>query len=186
MDSQKRIVFLPTHSFYSAMSSEVSTKYGLNVHGCVFDELLGQTDRKLFDVMVSGASAARKQPLSFIISTAGNDRNSICYEVHQKAMDVLQGNKIDPTFYPTVFCAEDEDDWQDPAVWRRVNPSYGKIVDDDYYRNFCESAKLDPALERQFRQFLFPRCHNTSRTQKRRKSRLAVFAWIVFRPRWVF
>lgn len=153
VESRKRIIYLPTRSFYAALSSEVKNKYGLNVHGCIVDELLGQGDRQLFDAMVHGAGAARRQPLSFIITTAGNDRNSVCYSEHQKALDILQGRKIDPSFYPVVFAARDEEDWRDPEVWRRVNPSYGITVSEEYYHNFCESAKQDVALEMQFRQF---------------------------------
>jgi len=153
VESQKRIVFKPTNSFYAAMSSEVSTKYGLNIHGCIFDELLGQTDRKLYDTMVRGAGAARKQPLNFVITTAGNNRNSICYEEYSKAVDILEGRKIDHTYYPAVFSAPDEADWTDPETWRKANPSYGKIVDEEYYHNACNSAKQNPSEEPLFRQF---------------------------------
>lgn len=153
VESQKRLVYTPTRSIYQALSSEVASKYGYNVHGCVFDELLGQPNRKLFDVMTKGSGAARKQPLNFVITTAGSDKNSICYEVHSKAMDILEGRKHDPTFYPVVFSAPTEADWTDPKVWLSVNPSLGKTVEIDYYAAACESAKQNPAEEMQFRQF---------------------------------
>lgn len=44
-----------------------------------------QPNRKLFDVMIKGSGDARMQPLYFVITTAGTDTNSICYETHQKA-----------------------------------------------------------------------------------------------------
>ncbi len=161
VESQKRIVFKPTNSFYSAMSSEVSTKYGLNTHGCIFDELLGQPDRKLYDTMVRGAGAARKQPLNFVITTAGNDRTSICYEEHCKAIDILEGRKLDPTYYPVVFSAPDDADWTNPEVWGRVNPSFGHIVGEEYYQNACNSAMQNPSEEPQFRQFFLCQWTNT-------------------------
>lgn len=117
-ETQKRIIFLPTRSFYTAVSGEVGNKLGLNIHGCIFDELLSQTDRRLFDVMTKGAGAARKQPLNFIITTAGSDRNSICWEVHQKALDVIEGRRIDSTFYPVIYAAPEDADWTDPEVWQ--------------------------------------------------------------------
>jgi len=163
LDSRKRIIFLPTRSFYAALSSEIKNKYGLNVHGCVFDELLGQGDRQLFDKMVHGSGAARRQPLNFIITTAGTDKNSICYSEHQKALDILYGRKFDSTFYPVVFAARDDDDWRDPEVWKRVNPSYGITVTEQYYHNYCESAKQDAALEMQFRQFFLCQWLNSSK-----------------------
>ena len=153
VESQKRLVYMPTRSIYQALSSEVASKYGYNVHACIFDELLGQPNRKLFDVMTKGSGAARKQPLNFVITTAGSDKNSICYEVHSKAVDILEGRKHDPTFYPVVYSTPPEADWTDPRVWKAVNPSLGKTVDMEYYRAACESAKQNPAEEMQFRQF---------------------------------
>jgi len=118
-ESQKRIIYEPTRSIYQVLSSEVASKYGYNVHACIFDELLGQPNRKLYDVMTKGSGAARKQPLNFVITTAGSDKNSICYEVHSKALDILEGRKHDPTFYPVVYGAPEDADWTDPKVWRR-------------------------------------------------------------------
>jgi phage terminase large subunit-like protein len=153
VDSRKRIIFEPTRSYYVAMSSEVKNKYGLNVHGCIFDELLGQTDRKLYDTMTLGAGSARRQPLNFVITTAGNDKTTVCYEEHCYAMDLLEGRKEDPAYYPVVFAADDEDDWTDPAVWKRCNPSYNITVSEDFYCSYCERAKSNVALEMEFRQF---------------------------------
>ena len=98
--SQKRLVYTPLNSFYQVLSAESYTKHGLNVHGVVFDELHAQPNRLLYDVMTHGSGDARKQPLFFLITTAGTDRNSICWEVHQKALDILEGRKDDPRFYP--------------------------------------------------------------------------------------
>ena len=162
VESQKRLVYLPTRSIYQALSSEVASKYGYNVHACIFDELLGQPNRKLFDVMTKGSGAARKQPLNFVITTAGSDKHSICYEVHAKAVDILEGRKHDSTFYPVVYSAPTDADWTDPKVWNSVNPSLGKTVDPEFYRASCESAKQNPAEEMQFRQFFL--CQWTSTT----------------------
>jgi phage terminase large subunit-like protein len=152
MLSQKRLVYKPLGSFYQVLSAEAYTKHGLNVHGVVFDELHAQPNRELYDVMLHGSGDARKQPLFFLITTAGTDRNSICWEVHQKAEDILQGRKIDPTFYPVIYSAADTDDWTSEKVWRKVNPSLGITVDIEKLRVACENAKQNPAEENLFRQ----------------------------------
>ena len=90
--SMKRMVYQPTGSIYQVLSSEVATKHGLNVSACIFDELHTQPTRALYDVMTQGSGDARKQPLWFLLTTAGTDRNSICWEVHQKALDILEGH----------------------------------------------------------------------------------------------
>lgn len=150
--SQKRIIYLPTNSFYQVLSAEAYSKHGFNIHGVVYDELHAAPDRKLFDVMTKGSGDARTQPLFFYITTAGTDTNSICYEIHQKAKDILEGRKFDSTFYPVIYGAEELDDWTDPKVWKKANPSLGITVGIDKVKAACESAKQNPAEENSFRQ----------------------------------
>ena len=150
--SQKRIIYIPTNSFYQVLSAEAYSKHGFNIHGVVFDELHTQPNRKLFDVMTKGSGDARMQPLYFLITTAGTDTHSICYETHQKAKDILEGRKIDPTFYPVIYGADENDDWTDPKVWEKANPSLGITVGIDKVQTACESAKQNPSEENSFRQ----------------------------------
>ena len=150
--SQKRMVFQPTNSFYQVLSAEAYSKHGFNIHGVVFDELHTQPNRKLFDVMTKGSGDARMQPLYFLITTAGTDTQSICYETHQKAMDILEGRKIDPTFYPVIYGAKEDEDWTSPEVWKKANPSLGITVGIDKVQAACDSAKQNPGEENSFRQ----------------------------------
>ena len=150
--AQKRITFKPTNSFYQVLSAEAYSKHGFNIHGVVFDELHTQPNRKLYDVMTKGSGDARMQPLYFLITTAGTDTNSICYEVHQKAKDLIEGRKIDKTFYPVIYGADVDDDWTDPKVWMKANPSLGVTVGIDKVEAACESARQNPAEENTFRQ----------------------------------
>lgn len=152
LTSQKRILFTPTNSFYQVLSAEAYSKHGFNIHGVVFDELHTQPNRKLFDVMTKGSGDARMQPLYFLITTAGTDTNSICYETHQKAKDILEGRKIDPTFYPVIYGAGEDEDWTDPKVWLKSNPSLGETIGMDKVEAACESAKQNPGEENSFRQ----------------------------------
>lgn len=152
LTSQKRILFTPTNSFYQVLSAEAYSKHGFNIHGVVFDELHTQPNRKLFDVMTKGSGDARMQPLYFLITTAGTDTHSICFETHQKALDILKGRKIDPTFYPVIYGAGDTEDWTDPEVWLKANPSLGEIIGMDKVETACESAKQNPGEENSFRQ----------------------------------
>jgi phage terminase large subunit-like protein len=150
--SRKTITYRPTNSTYKALSADVAGKSGVNVSALVFDELWVQKDRKFFDMMTKGTSDARKNPLHFIITTAGNDTNSICYEMHQKALDIMEGRKHDPTFYPVIFGAEESEDWTDPEVWKKANPSLGITISLEKVKAACESAKQNPGEENAFRQ----------------------------------
>nr|DAV84784.1 MAG TPA: Terminase large subunit [Caudoviricetes sp.] len=150
--SQKRLIYEPTNSFYQVLSAEAYSKHGFNVHGVVFDELHSQPNRKLYDVLTKGSGDARMQPLFFLITTAGTDTHSICYEVHQKAQDIIDGRKIDPTFYPVIYGADDTEDWTNPKVWKKCNPSLGETIGIDKVKTACESAKQNPGEENSFRQ----------------------------------
>lgn len=150
--STKRLVYTPTNSFYQVLSAEAYSKHGFNIHGVVFDELHTQPNRQLFDVMTKGSGDARMQPLYFLITTAGTDVHSICYETHQKAKDILSGRKHDSTFYPVIYGAETEDDWTSKEVWMKANPSLGETIGMDKVVAACESAKQNPAEENTFRQ----------------------------------
>lgn len=152
LESQKKITYLPTNSSYQVLSADVANKHGFNTHGVIFDELHTQPNRKLFDVMLQGSGDARMQPLYFLITTAGNDTNSICYEVHQKAIDIAEGRKVDPTFYSVIYGAAEDEDWTDPKVWKKANPSLGITVGIDKVKAACESAQQNPSEENAFRQ----------------------------------
>ncbi|MCC6095165.1 MAG: terminase large subunit, partial [Eubacterium sp.] len=126
MAATKRIVNYSNAGFYQVLSAEVGTKHGLNVSGLVFDEVHAQPTRKLYDVLTQGSGDAREQPLFFLITTAGTDKNSICYELHQKAKDILSGQRVDHTFYPVVYGLEEGEDWHDEKNWYKANPSLGQ------------------------------------------------------------
>ena len=150
--SVKRLVYKPTNSFYQVLSAEAYTKHGLNVHAVIFDELHAQPNRELFDVMTKGSGDARTQPLFFLITTAGNDRNSVCFEQHQKAEDIILGRKIDPAYYPVIYGAKDDADWSSEKVWYQANPSLEYTIDIEKVRNAYLSARDNPAEENIFRQ----------------------------------
>lgn len=150
--SQKRLIYEPTNSFYQVLSADAYSKHGFNVSGVIFDELHTQPNRKLYDVMTKGSGDARTQPLYFLITTAGTDEHSICYQVHQKALDIMEGRKHDPRFYPIIYGADREEDWSDPEVWKKVNPSLGVTVAMEKVKDAYNSAKENPAEENTFRQ----------------------------------
>jgi len=102
--------------------------------------------------MTKGSGDARAQPLFFLITTAGTDQHSICYEQHQKAKDILEGRKHDKTFYPVIYGADENDDWTDPKTWKKANPSLGHTIALEKVKAACESARQNPAEENSFRQ----------------------------------
>lgn len=151
MTATKRIVNYGNSGYYQVLSAEVGGKHGFSVSGLVFDEIHTQPNRQLYDVLTKGSSDARQNPLHFIITTAGTDRHSIAYELHTKAVDILEGRRVDPTFYPVVYGLKDDEDWEDEANWYKVNPSLRYTVDIERLRDAYREAKQNPADEVTFK-----------------------------------
>ena len=151
IDSVKRIVYPSTGSFCQVLSADVKKHHGLNVSGAVIDELHAHPNRELYDVLTKGSGEARRQPLYVIITTAGFDRHSICWELHEKARQIANGTIEDPTFYGKIYGLGDDEDWEDEENWRRVNPSLGHIFTIDRLRDAYRSAKGNPVEENLFR-----------------------------------
>lgn len=158
-DSQKTITDKVTGSMYEVLSAEAFTKHGFKTSACIFDELHAQPNRDLWDVMTFEAGAARRQPIWWIITTAGDDpdRVSIGWEQHDYAMKVLAARNgtgdpsfDDPTWYVVIFNYEGDDIYNE-ANWFKANPSLGKAKSLQSMREAAQTAKLKPANERLFR-----------------------------------
>lgn len=148
IDSKKRIIY--RNSFLAAISSEAHSKHGFNSHFIVADEMHAWKGRELWDVL-STSTGARPQPLIIILTTAGWDRQSVCYELHQYAAAVRDGTISDPSFLPVIYAADPNDDWTDPKTWKKANPNYGVSLSPEYMTLAANQAKANPAAENSFR-----------------------------------
>ena len=136
-------------SWYKSISAEAYTKHGLNCHGIIFDELHTQKDRTLFDVLTTSVGA-RRQPVIIALTTAGHDRASICYEMHEYSEAILNGTIEDNTFLPVLYRADPEDDWTKESTWRKANPGYGSICNKAYFVDAVNKAKSNPSMINSF------------------------------------
>lgn len=144
------IMATKSKSVYRVLSADAPTKHGLNASGVVFDELHAQPNRELYDVMTTSVGA-RRQPVMFMITTAGYSRQSICWEMHEYARQILEGIIEDDTFLPVIYAADENDDWLDEKVWIKANPGLGKTIKLDYLRSEAKKAENVPAYQNTFR-----------------------------------
>jgi phage terminase large subunit-like protein len=149
--SKKRLE-CPRRSFVEALSAEASTKEGFDAHAVIFDELHTQKNRRLWDTLAY-AGAAREQPLMIAITTAGYDRQSICYEQHVLAKGILQDTHFDPSFFAYIRAAGPGDDWTKESTWRKANPSYGVTIRADQFAEDCRQAQLSPVKQNSFKRY---------------------------------
>lgn len=143
---------LKTNSKYEPLGGDSDTQDGLNLSGGIVDELHAHKTRDLYDKLTS-AKGSRRQPLIFIITTAGFDRHSICWKVREHAIKVLEGIIEDDSFFAYIATLDKGDDWRDEAVWLKANPNLGISVKLDDLREECARAKESPGEENKFRRF---------------------------------
>ena len=134
------------------MSADAPTKEGLNAHAIIFDELHAQEHRKLWDTL-RYAGASRRQPLLGAITTAGWDRESICWEQRQIAEAVIADKYDAWDFLAVIYGASQEDDWRSPSTWRKANPSLGVTIQESDLASACAEAVASPRKENSFKRY---------------------------------
>jgi len=139
-------------AFFQVLSAEAATKHGPNIHCLIMDELHAQPDRQLFETLTRGV-IARRQPLILLITTAGDDDESICYEEYDYARRVLSGTIPDERHLPVIFEATADDDWLSPYVWERVNPGLGHTIAMPALEVFAQEAANEPRKRNDFLRF---------------------------------
>lgn len=152
-DSKKEIKNTITGTVMKVLSAEAYTKHGINPTVVIFDELHAQPNRNLWDVMTFGAGAARKEPLWWVITTAGDDpdRMSIGWEIHEYARKVRDGEIEDPSWYVKIYGAPEDANIFDEEVWQQANPSLGKTISIESVRQEAISARNSEGAEKLFR-----------------------------------
>lgn len=139
-----------TSSFYKVISAEAKTKFGFNAHGILFDELFVQPNRELWDALTT-STGSRRQPITFATTTAGFDKETICYEIHEYATKVQQNIIRDDSFLPVLYSAEMDADIYSVDTWKIANPGYGTIVKSEFIKEQVNKIKNQPSFESTFR-----------------------------------
>lgn len=125
------------------------------------DEVHELPDGKILEMLERGFKF-RRQPLLFMITNSGSDRNSICWAEHEWAVRVAAGNRednpdeamaylgepLDDTTFSYV-CALDpgDDPLNDPSCWAKANPLLGVTITEEYLAGVVAQAKNIPAKQ---------------------------------------
>lgn len=147
---RRSIVHAGSRSSFKVLSADARTKHGPNIHCLIFDELHAQPNRNLFETLEKGI-AARRQPLIIMITTAGDDQESICYEQHEYGESVIKEGG-DDTFLPVIFSTPKDADWTSMEVAAKVNPSFGITVKAEYLKNYVATALKEPRKQNNYKQ----------------------------------
>lgn len=153
LEVYKTSVYCPaTLGSFKPLTGRAAGKHGLNMSGLVGDEVHEWRDGELY-TFVHQSSGSRRQPLEFLISTAGN-KSGYGYEEWEYCQRVKAGIVEDHETLVVIYAADPEaDDWQDQKTWAKANPNLGVSVKLDYLEAEARKARDLPRLENDFKRY---------------------------------
>jgi phage terminase large subunit-like protein len=150
---KKEIEDMMSGSVYNALSSEVTTKMGLNPSFVVYDELGQSSSRELYDAMDS-AMGARREPLLLVISTQAATDLAPMSMLIDYGKRVHSGEIRDAAFHMTLYAADDDDDPWEEKTWRKANPALDDFRSLEDVKRLAIQAQRMPAQENSFRNLI--------------------------------
>lgn len=150
------LAYLKKRSFFRPISRE-GAHSGPRPYVALCDEIHEHPDGKVIEMLERGFKF-RRQPLLFMITNSGSDRNSICWDEHQHAVKVAAGTATpddeftyvgdvidDRTFSYVCALDKDDDPFTDPTCWQKANPLFGVTLKHDYLAGVVAQAKDIPS-----------------------------------------
>lgn len=142
IDSRSIIRNAATGKEIRCLSSDSWRNEGLN-GSVILDEIHSFRTPDLVDALTY-ATRGTANGLVISISTAGDNRNGIGWRWWQDCELAMRDPKANPTFYGLIYAAAPDDDFSDPAVWRKANPSMGVAFPEDEFAADYQDATTDP------------------------------------------
>ncbi len=136
---------------FKPLSGKAEGKHGLSASGLIGDEIHEWKSGDLYQ-FVHDSEDARRQPLEFLISTAGR-KGTYGEEVWDESVKIRDGVLDDLETLVVIYAADPEDDWQSEAVWRKANPNLGVSKKLDTMRTNAKRARQLPRLENHFKNY---------------------------------
>ncbi|MDY3240739.1 MAG: terminase TerL endonuclease subunit [Anaerovoracaceae bacterium] len=140
--TREGLYFGMTRSVMKPLPNESKSLDGLNIHFASMDEIHETRDRNLYDVLKQGMKA-RRQPLLGCITTSGFFREGLYDNLHDYWVAVARGEIQDDRILPVIYKLDEEDEWLDPAMWKKANPGLGTIKSYQQLADDVERAKKD-------------------------------------------
>lgn len=142
-------------SFFRPISAD-DGQSGPRPHIGLLDEVHEHRNGSVIEMMKAGQKG-RRQPLSFMITNSGTDRQSVCRDYHDHACKVAAGQVEDDRFFGYVCSLDDDDDpFHDESCWAKANPSLpAGLPGLNYLRDQVTKARGIPSKESTVRRLNF-------------------------------
>ncbi|MCF7944719.1 MAG: terminase large subunit [Spirochaetia bacterium] len=144
---QNSTITIPgTQTIMRPLGKDSDTEDGQNPHFALVDEYHAHKTAELVNVMEDGMGS-RAQPLMYIITTAGYDKNLPCFQEERSLIIGILEGTMDPRpedVFGIVYTLDEGDDWTDENVWGKANPNLGISISRDYLQSQVTKALSTP------------------------------------------
>jgi phage terminase large subunit-like protein len=137
------------NSFLRPLSSDAGFEDGMNPHGAICDEVHRWDTSEMYN-MIESSTAARKQPLIKMITTAGARKDGFCWNMRRYVTEILEGVVQDDSMFGYIATLDEGDDPFDESVWPKANPNIGVSVFYEGLRNLAIKAQRMPSSYNDF------------------------------------
>jgi phage terminase large subunit-like protein len=152
LECLKESIYCPElNASFRPLSGKPKGKHGLNMSGLVGDEIHEWPNGDLY-TFVHDSASARRQPIEFLISTAGQ-KGTHGEEVFKECQATLAGDIEDPGTLVVIYAPDQDDDWTKETTWRKANPNWGRSVKVDEFTAKFKLARQLPRLENDFKRY---------------------------------
>ncbi len=123
---------------------------GASPHCSITDEYHEHATDEQIATFETGMGA-REQPLSLVVSTAGDNLAGPCRDDWLECQRLLQNVLEDERTFAMIFTVDDDDDWTSEAALIKANPNYGVSVDSDFLAAQQRDAINNPRKQGHFK-----------------------------------
>lgn len=128
--------------YVSYLGKDSKTEDGFSPLYGLIDEYHAHPNDDMIHVIESGM-IKRRSPMTWIITTAGNNPNCPCAEFEKRCKQMLDGDVKNDQLLAVIYDLDDGDDWQDSACWQKANPSLGVSVNIDSLKSEYQKAQTE-------------------------------------------
>jgi len=116
---------------------------GASVSCAIVDEFHEHPDGDQYDTFQTGMGA-RENPMMLVISTAGFDMSSPCYDKQLEVEGILKGSFDDDSIFGIIYGIDEGDEWDAIEAFKKANPNFGISVFADYLEGQLKQARRSP------------------------------------------
>lgn len=130
----------PLNGRFSVRATNIDALDGLNENVLVLDEVHTQDTDELYNIVKNGLGSQFNQ-LLMMITTAGKNIHGWARKHEEDLKKIIDGKVINDRIFAILWQPEPEDNFEDPKVWKAMNPNFGVSFDESAFRSIYQEAK---------------------------------------------